>query len=69
MLQVVGQGSTKDDARRTTLGDITKKEGYDVFTYQVMKSFRGSLNPRMKNYNMQNTYGFVVTWWKRLYLE
>ena len=48
MLQVVGQGSTKDDARKTTLGDITKKEGYEVFTYQVMKSFHGSSNSRMK---------------------
>ena len=59
----------KDDARKATSGDITKKEWYEVFAYQVMKSFHGSSNSRMKQENMQNTYGFVVTWWKRLYLE
>ena len=48
MLQVAGQRSTKDDAKKATSGDITKKEGYEVFTCQVMKSFHGSSNSRMK---------------------
>ena len=65
MLQVAGQGSTKDDARKTTLGDITKKEGYEDFAYQVIKSFHGSSNLGIRKDNMQNTYGFVITWWKR----
>ena len=35
---------TIDDARKATSGDITKKEGYDVFAYPIMKSFHGSSN-------------------------
>ena len=41
MLQVAGQRSTKDDARKATLGDIPEKGGYEVFAYQVMKSLCG----------------------------
>ena len=48
MLQIVLQGSTKDDAGKATLQDITKKEGYKVFACQVMESFHGGSNSKMK---------------------
>ena len=56
-----GRRYTIDYVRKATLGDITKKEGYEVFAYQVMNSFHGSSNSRMKKENMPNIYGFAVT--------